>query len=98
MFLSVVILGRFTTETHAMALLRQGPTRRHHLHHSPGRSPLERAVGIYDLEPGQWLELEWPPVAHLWDPGIVYTTELEPCQAHIEQEADDCGAMIRTCG
>ncbi len=39
MFLSVVILGRFTTETHAMALLRQGPTRRHHLHHSPGRSP-----------------------------------------------------------
>ncbi|PBA11317.1 acyl-CoA thioesterase II, partial [Mycobacterium avium] len=38
MFLSVVILGRFTTETHAMALLRQGPTRRHHLHHSPGRS------------------------------------------------------------
>ncbi|GAB4987365.1 hypothetical protein MAHJHV60_46910 [Mycobacterium avium subsp. hominissuis] len=27
MFLSVVILGRFTTETHAMALLRQGPTR-----------------------------------------------------------------------
>ncbi|WP_225520747.1 hypothetical protein [Mycobacterium avium] len=22
-----------------MALLRQGPTRRHHLHHSPGRSP-----------------------------------------------------------
>lgn len=40
MFLSVVILGRFTTETHAMALLRQGPTRRHHLHHSPGRSPV----------------------------------------------------------
>ncbi|MCG3243507.1 JAB domain-containing protein [Mycobacterium avium] len=40
MFLSVVILGRFTTETHAMALLRQGPTRRHHLHHSPGRSPI----------------------------------------------------------
>ncbi len=39
MFLSVVILGRFTTETHAMALLRQGPTRRHPLHHSPGRSP-----------------------------------------------------------
>lgn len=42
MFLSVVILGRFTTETHAMALLRQGPTRRHHLHHSPGRSQLQR--------------------------------------------------------
>ncbi len=39
MFLSVGILGRFTTENHAMALLRQGPTRRHHLHHSPGRSP-----------------------------------------------------------
>ncbi|WP_254848155.1 LysR family transcriptional regulator [Mycobacterium avium] len=37
-----MILGRFTTETHAMALLRQGPTRRHHLHHSPGRSPAEQ--------------------------------------------------------
>lgn len=54
------------------------------------KAALERAVGIYDLEPGQWLDLEWPPMAHLWDPGIVYTTELEPCQAHVEQDADDC--------
>ncbi|GAB4956809.1 hypothetical protein MAHJHV50_26840 [Mycobacterium avium subsp. hominissuis] len=46
MFLSVVILGRFTTETHAMALLRQGPTRRHHLHHSPGRSLVEAPAPV----------------------------------------------------
>ncbi|GAB4935814.1 hypothetical protein MAHJHV47_44190 [Mycobacterium avium subsp. hominissuis] len=51
MFLSVVILGRFTTETHAMALLRQGPTRRHHLHHSPGRSPELRR----DIDRAQFL-------------------------------------------
>ncbi len=48
MFLSVVILGRFTTETHAMALLRQGPTRRHHLHHSPGRSHADGVVAVLD--------------------------------------------------
>jgi hypothetical protein len=34
-FLSVVILGRFTTETHAMAS-KSAPTRRS-LHHTPGR-------------------------------------------------------------
>jgi hypothetical protein len=51
---------------------------------------LEKAIGIYDLEPGQWMEVEWPPVAHLWDPGIVYTTEFEPCAAHLEEESDDC--------
>ena len=54
------------------------------------KAALERAVGVYDLEPGQWLELEWPPVPHLWDPGIVYTTELEQCATHIEQANDDC--------
>ncbi|MET0996568.1 MAG: hypothetical protein ABWY20_22000 [Mycobacterium sp.] len=40
------------------------------------KSALE-AIGIYDLQPGQWIELEWPPAAHLWDPGNVYTTEFE---------------------
>ncbi|WP_231100738.1 transposase, partial [Mycobacterium avium] len=52
MFLSVVILGRFTTETHAMALLRQGPTRRHHLHHSPGRSLYALACVLYEALTG----------------------------------------------
>jgi hypothetical protein len=36
MFLSVVILGGFTTETHAMAPFTSGPTRRY-LHHIWGR-------------------------------------------------------------
>ncbi|WP_369117760.1 maleylpyruvate isomerase N-terminal domain-containing protein [Mycobacterium avium] len=31
-----------------MALLRQGPTRRHHLHHSPGRSHPEDLVAQFD--------------------------------------------------
>ncbi len=57
MFLSVVILGRFTTETHAMALLRQGPTRRHHLHHSPGRSQ-GLAPGVTTSESKKVKELE----------------------------------------
>ncbi len=39
MFLSVVILGGFTTETHAMALHIQRPTRRRHLHRFTGRNP-----------------------------------------------------------
>lgn len=39
MFLSVVILGRFTTETHAMALYIGADTPPHtHLHHVTGRN------------------------------------------------------------
>lgn len=39
MFLSVVILGRFTTETHAMALYIGTDTPHTHLHHVTGRNP-----------------------------------------------------------
>ncbi|UQX10184.1 hypothetical protein [Candidatus Mycobacterium methanotrophicum] len=51
---------------------------------------MEEAIRIYGLEPGQWIELEWPPTAGLWDPGNVYATEFEPCEAHAEP--DDAGA------
>ena len=40
MFLSVVILGRFTTETHAMALYIGTDTPHTHLHHVTGRNLL----------------------------------------------------------
>jgi len=51
---------------------------------------LEKAIGIYGLEPGQWMDVEWPPEAHLWDEGNVYTTEFEPCAAHVEEESYNC--------
>ena len=38
MFLSVVILGRFTTEIHAMAPSHSGPTHHRYLHHIKGRT------------------------------------------------------------
>jgi len=45
MFLSVVILGRFTTETQAMAPLHHDRYR--YLHHIWGRTPA-RGVIVYD--------------------------------------------------
>jgi hypothetical protein len=58
------------------------------------KAALERAVDTYGLEPGQWIELEWPPTAHLWDPGDVYITEFEQCPAHADEDreeiTDDC--------
>lgn len=60
---------------------------------------LEKAVGIYGLEPGDWLELDWPPRGSLWSPGHVYMTPMEPCEAHIEDDGDDecedCVASVR---
>ena len=35
------------------------------------KAMLEEAIRIHGLEPGQWIELEWPPTAGLWDPGQV---------------------------
>ena len=40
MFLSVVILGRFTTETHAMARSITADTPDRYLHHTRGRTPV----------------------------------------------------------
>ncbi|MFH5207416.1 hypothetical protein ACHIPZ_04155 [Antrihabitans sp. NCIMB 15449] len=54
------------------------------------RSALEKAIGIHGLEPGQWMEVEWPPTGYLTDPGHVHTTEFEPCEAHVERY-DDSG-------
>lgn len=53
------------------------------------KAALEEAIRIYGIEPGQWFDLEWPPVAHLWDPGSICQTEFEPCEAHIEQDSED---------
>jgi hypothetical protein len=62
------------------------------------KAALERAIATYGLEPGQWIDLEWPPVAHLWSLGNVYTTEFQPCTAHAEADVDncpDCQASVR---
>lgn len=60
---------------------------------------LEMAIGIYGVEPGQWFELEWPPGAHLYDPGDVCTTEFVPCDAHVEGDGNEdcvaCTASVR---
>lgn len=53
------------------------------------KAALEAVIGVYGIEPGQWFELDWPPTAHLYDPGNVYRTEFEPCQAHAEDGGDD---------
>ncbi len=50
---------------------------------------LEEAIRIYGIEPGQWFDVEWPPVAHLYDPGHVYRTDFEPCDSHAEDGGDD---------
>jgi hypothetical protein len=55
------------------------------------KEAMEKAIGAYELEPGQWIELEWPPTAGLWDPGYVYTTDYEPREAHAHEGAyGDC--------
>lgn len=48
----------------------------------------QEAVRIHGLQPGQWIDLEWPPTGYLEDPGYVYTTDFEPCEAHAESEDD----------
>ncbi|WP_342802094.1 hypothetical protein [Nocardia sp. No.11] len=61
---------------------------------------LERVVAQYALEPGQWIELEWPPQAYLWSEGHSYRTTFEACETHsdendgdetIESELEECG-------
>lgn len=63
---------------------------------------LQEAIRIYGLELDQWIELDWPPTAHLSDSGYVYTTDFEPCEAHFgaEDEAvcdgcSDCQDSVR---
>ncbi|MEV4158039.1 hypothetical protein AB0J48_33940 [Nocardia salmonicida] len=54
---------------------------------------LEKVATQNRLEPGQWIELEWPPRAYLWSEGSAYRTDFEPCEAHTElcdgDEADE---------
>ncbi|MFD3430701.1 hypothetical protein [Nocardia fluminea] len=59
---------------------------------------LKKAAESRDLQPGQWIELDWPPTGHLWTPGYVYWTEFESCVTHSdaynergdETEFEDC--------
>lgn len=64
------------------------------------KAALEEAIRVLGVEPGQWYELEWPPTANLWDPGIVYQTEFEPCDEHVEVDGDEdcsqCQDSVRT--
>ncbi|MCQ4365900.1 hypothetical protein KQR54_33380, partial [Mycobacterium gordonae] len=53
MFLSVVILGRFTTETHAMALYIGTDTPHTHLHHVTGRNHHHRTKQQIFWPPGE---------------------------------------------
>lgn len=48
------------------------------------RVVMEKFIDRHGLEPGQWLELEWPPDGHLTTEGHVYWTEFEVCEAHSE--------------
>ncbi|MCV7202044.1 hypothetical protein H7J71_08445 [Mycolicibacterium peregrinum] len=53
------------------------------------KAALEEAIRIYGIEPGQWFDVDWPPVAHLYDPGYVYQTDFVTCDAHVEDGGDD---------
>ncbi|PXX53343.1 hypothetical protein DFR70_12856 [Nocardia tenerifensis] len=50
------------------------------------KAGLERAIGVYGLGPGQWIELEWPPNGSLTYEGFVYWTQFESCEAHAESD------------
>lgn len=53
------------------------------------KAALEEAIRIYGIEPGQWFDLDWPPVAHLYDPGHVHQTDFVSCDAHVNDDGDD---------
>ena len=70
------------------------------------KEAMEKAIRIYDLEPGHWIELEWPPTAGLADPGYMDTTEFQPCEAHADlyfdsdnntvcDDCSDCQASVQ---
>ncbi|APE36867.1 hypothetical protein BOX37_26340 [Nocardia mangyaensis] len=50
---------------------------------------LEKVATQHRLEPGQWIELEWPPRASLWSEGYAYRTTFEPCEPHAELDDRD---------
>ncbi|WP_063046895.1 hypothetical protein [Nocardia pseudovaccinii] len=59
---------------------------------------LEKAVEQAGLEPGEWIELDWPPSGFLMSAGYMYQTEFESCEAHAdaydesgdESASEDC--------
>lgn len=62
----------------------------------------ERAIESCGLEPGQWIDMEWPPRASLWSEGNVYVTDFEQCPAHADEDNEqvtndcpDCQASAR---
>lgn len=69
------------------------------------KAAFEKAIKTYGIEPGQWLDLDWPPTGHLSDPGHVYTTDFVPCALHEaayyeddrfhETACDKCQSSIR---
>lgn len=64
---------------------------------------LDEMISRVGLEPGQYVDIEWPPEANLWSTGHVYQTPWEPCTAHEDEPdagaTDNCGeceASVRT--
>ncbi|MCP2289349.1 hypothetical protein [Nocardia amikacinitolerans] len=45
------------------------------------KAALEKAVEG-GLEPGEWIDLDWPPQGFLYSEGYTYQTEFSPCLAH----------------
>ncbi|MFF7944755.1 hypothetical protein ACFZC5_34090 [Nocardia gamkensis] len=52
------------------------------------KAAMESWIDAFGLEPGHWIELDWPPEANLWSLGHLYRTEFEPCEAHAEAYDD----------
>lgn len=50
---------------------------------------LDEYIRSRGLEPGEWVDMEWPPEPSLWTEGHWYWSEIEPCSAHEEEESDD---------
>lgn len=64
------------------------------------KAVLEEAIRIYGIEPGQCFDVEWPPEAHLYDPGSVYESDMEPCDSHVcdggDDDCVDCASSVQT--
>ncbi|MET7768710.1 hypothetical protein [Nocardia sp. NPDC005366] len=45
---------------------------------------MEERIATCGIEPGQWLDVEWPPTGGMSDEGHVHWTEFEPCEKHYE--------------
>lgn len=50
---------------------------------------LDEYIESRGLEPGEWVDMEWPPEASLWTEGHWYWSEIEPCPDHKEEDPED---------